>query len=121
LLTLLAHVINSLFVLGLKKRGVKFTAAVTRLETSEARLHSDLSELTRSHVFQEARKIRNNITHNYLPHSAGLSVSISEKGASLGLRPYTDSATMMNNMRDVAKLLQEAIVATSRALTPPAT
>lgn len=60
--------------MGLRPEKVTFTKAVAKLDKKDQSLSEKLENLITNDAYIEARKIRNEVTHNYLPNVPGMGV-----------------------------------------------
>lgn len=111
-LDMVGHILNVRYELGIKQSKVSFQSVVVDLRDKDHTLHTMLEEIINSTVYREGRRFRNNITHNYLPSSTGMSVNMSEQGGSIGMREYTPSAVIMGNIEEILALLDRVIAVT---------
>jgi|GEM_PF-3267613 len=106
---MVGHVLNTQYELGIKEKDVNFHEAIGRLSDKDKTLYAGFNEIKNHTAFREARRLRNAITHSYLPSSTGVSITLNEKGGGMGIREYTTSATITNNAREVIDLLEKTI------------
>lgn len=107
---MLGHILNVRHSLGLKQQDVTFHRAVKKLADKDKALYGRLDEMRNHAIFREANRLRNNITHNHLPSSTGISVTLNEKGGGIGIREYTTSAAITKNVRSIVDLLEKAVI-----------
>lgn len=107
---MLGHILNARYRLGIIRHNVSFRQAVNKLGKKDKRLYNHLDEIRNHPAFKEAQRLRNDITHNCLPSSTSMSVTLNEKGGSIGIREYTTSATITKNAQDVVDLLERAVL-----------
>jgi len=107
---MVGHILNVRYSLGIKQQDVYFHRAMHKLNDKDKALYMRLDEIRNHPVFREAKKLRNEIAHNHLPSSTGISVTLNEKGGGIGIREYTISAAITKNVREVVDLLERAVV-----------
>ena len=113
-LDMVGHFINLQYELGVKPKQVHFNSSlVNKLHTKDLHLHKGLKEILEDPIYLEANRLRNDITHNYLPGSAGLSVTREKgdgwEGIQLGIRAYTSSSAIMSNVQQAVSLLERIV------------
>ena len=106
-LDVIGHLLNVRYELGIKQ--VHFHKVVCRLRDRDSSLYIGLNEIRESPAFREANRLRNEITHNYLPSSTGMSVTLTQTGGCIGIRNYTPSAAIVSNAREVIGLLERIV------------
>ncbi len=116
-LDMVGHLLNIQYGLEIEEEKVSFNRALHELSKKGKpfdTIFEGLAEIRNDPIFSEARRLRNDITHNHLPSSTGLSVTREEgngwKGIKLGNRNYTPSATIMNNVQKVIGLLERVVI-----------
>lgn len=106
---------NVYFSLNINVERVYFPNAVSGLKQIETELWKKLDNILNSSEYQKAKILRNNVTHNYLPSSAGLAITTKRGGKTittgLGIREYTTSKEIMNNVLKILGLFQETVSA----------
>lgn len=107
---MLGHILNVQYRLSIKQQSVSFHQAVKKLSDKDKALHAKLDEIRNHSAFREAKRLRNDITHNHLPSSTGISVTLNEKGGGIGIREYTTSAAITKNAQEVVALLEKAVL-----------
>lgn len=90
--------------LNIKKKEVYFSTAYKKLEDKDKNLHDCLKNVIDSPVYKRANEIRNDITHNYLPHSAHMVVHSSNKSTTIGLKQYIPSEEIVTNVQEALEL-----------------
>ncbi len=107
----IGHMLNIYFNLNIGR--VDFSIAVGKIKQINFELWKKLDNIQNSPAYQKAKDLRNDVTHNYLPSSAGLAVTTVRSGntitTSLGVRGYVTSKEIMNNVLEVLSLFQETI------------
>lgn len=98
------HVLNVKYGLNIKKKGVSFSTAYKKLGDKDKNLHDCLKNVIDSPVYKRANEIRNDITHNYLPHSAHMVVHSSNKSTTIGLKQYIPSEEIVTNVQETLEL-----------------
>ena len=106
----IGHLINIKYDLKIERKNISFWTAVNKLNKKHNVLYSKLEKIRRNDVFKRARDIRDDITHNYLPSSVGLAVSMNEKGGGLGIREYIPSDEIVQNAQEVVGLFEETLM-----------
>lgn len=108
----LAHIVNVAFILGFQKRNTSMNQnLISKLKGIDAPLSSSLSALLDSPEFIRAKEIRNDISHNYLPHSVGMSVTRNGGTITVGIKSYIKSREIIKNMNEIQSILCEMIKA----------
>jgi hypothetical protein len=97
---IVGHMLNLKYDLNIEEKDIGFRSSVNKLNNKDKNLYSKLEMVRRDPAFEKASQIRNDIAHNYLPSSAGLAVTLNEKGGTLGVRNYTTSAEIVENIQD---------------------
>lgn len=107
------HILNVYFRLGLQPERVYFASAVSKLQHSDLDLWRKLDDVLNSPVYQKAKSLRNDITHNYLPSSTGLGITTRKSETvittSVGIRKYVTSNEIKSNAVGILNLLCECI------------
>lgn len=107
------HILNAYFSLGIDEDWVTFSRAINMLRSVQPDLWMSLDSILESSAYKRARKLRNDITHNYLPGSAGLSLdrkkSETAETITVGIRPYTTSREIMENADEVLLVFRATI------------
>ena len=98
----LGHVLNVKY--DLRAERVDFGQAVKALKSKEPGLHAKLAEVRESAAFQKANKLRNDITHNYLPNTTGFTVRRSGTSISVGSKAYVPSGEIVANIQETLPL-----------------
>ena len=101
---LLGHVLNARYELGVDK--VYFGTAVRELQSKDKAMYVFLKITQDSPAYKRASRIRNDITHNYLPYTSGMSLCKSKAGSrtTIGLREYIPSDEVVANIHEVIDL-----------------
>lgn len=103
---------------GLFVRKVDFARALEALEKKDKFLRAAWGPVTDSLVFTEAKRIRNDIAHNYLPSTTGMSVIVQDLTAKkglksrkygFGLKKYLPSSEIVANADGAAKLFETSL------------
>jgi hypothetical protein len=112
-LDMVGHLINLQYELGVKQKEVYFNSVVNKLRTKDLHLYQGLQEIRDDPIYLEANRLRNDIAHNYLPGSTGLSVTREKgdgcEGIKLGIRAYTPSSAIMSNAQKTVDLLERIV------------
>jgi hypothetical protein len=91
------HVLNVLHNLKIKKPS--FASAIKKLELVNIDLYERLRAITNCSHFKKAKKLRDNITHNYLPSSIDAGIKREPKSKiSFGIGSYTTSKEFYKNI-----------------------
>jgi hypothetical protein len=110
---MVGHIINVYFKLGIKSERVYFPNAVNGLKEIEVDLWKKLDDILNSSPYQRAKSLHNDVTHNYLPSSAGLAVTTKKSGntvkTSIGIRKYITSKEIMSNVSEILEVFQKSI------------
>lgn len=111
----IGHVLNIYFGLGMKPNRVYFPDVASELKKTEIDLGEKLDGILHSPVYQKAKTLRNDVTHNYLPGSVGFAVTTKRDEnsitTSLGVRKYVTSKEIMDNATEILGLFQKSISA----------
>ena len=75
-----------------------FVEAIKKLEKVNQNIYNKLSTVIEDPLFNKSKKIRNDITHNYLPHniSSGINL-VSENKLTFGIGDYIPSKEIKEN------------------------
>lgn len=110
---IIGHIMNVYFNLGIEKGKVDFSKAVSKVKQSNYELWLKLDNILKSPPYEKARKLRNDIAHNYLPRSVGFTVTTkitgNTKQIGLGIRTYVTSKEIVKNILEILELFQETI------------
>ena len=98
------HVLNMKYGLNIKKKGVYFSTAYKKLGDKDKNLHDCLKNIIDSPVYERANEIRNDITHNYIPHGAHMVVHRSNKSTTIGPKQYRPSEEIVTNVQEALDL-----------------
>lgn len=95
-------------------RKIAFNSVIDAIKKSDSSLYIQLDTIKQDAVFSQAKKLRDDITHNLLPHSAGLGVIYDQKPGmkmiSIGVfRKYTTSKEIMSNVQATPALLERTL------------
>ena len=96
------HILNVKY--DLKVDMVYFGKAVEALKSKHPSLHANFAGVRESPVFKKASTIRNDITHNYLPNTAGMAVYRGSKSTTVGLKKYVPSDEIIANVQEILEL-----------------
>lgn len=113
-LDVVGHLLNVQYSLGVSEKKVSFRGVVNRLERHNNSLYVALDQVRSSPVFLEATQLRNNITHNHLPSSTGLTGTLTENGGNVNIQDYMTSDKIFSNVREIIGLLEEVITLVTR-------
>lgn len=106
----IGHVLNVLDDLGIKEKNVSFNLAVKKLEEKNLNLYNNLKELKGDPNFKEAKRLRHDITHNYLPGSVGSGIKRpSNNTITYGVGSYTPSKKIKDNVIKAIGLLVKTL------------
>lgn len=105
-LDIIGHILNNTQGLKIPKDKVSFARSLEKLKGVNGGLYSNLNDIREDQVFKKASKIRNDITHNYLPSSVGFSVTVDKRKGSLGQRSYITSQEIINNVNPMLQLFK---------------
>ena len=107
----IGHVIDVAYGPGIKKRAFsKAVSALGKIKENEVLYRRLNEEILKSPEFTEAKKIRNDITHNYLPNVAGIIVDRSDAPKSLSLKvSYVTSEAIVANAQEALRLFAKTI------------
>lgn len=112
---ILGHILNKVYRLNIKPKSIDFPNAIKNLSSANSNLGNKLDNIANTSEYQRAKELRNNSTHNYLPHSVGLTVKTTSNehatNTSIGIRHYTTSKEIMSNVQHTSALLRETISA----------
>lgn len=93
----LGHLLNTIY--GLKLKKPSFNSAVQKLQQVHPILATAINRIMENPDFQLMRKLRHDITHNYLPGHPGSNVTRkSEKELTFGVGTYITSKVIKDNM-----------------------
>lgn len=111
--SILGHLLNIEYALGIKERDVDFIPAVRRVASVDAELARKLQSVVQHASFTAAQRLRHDITHNEAPTSTGMTVTRHESDEAvvyaMGTRAYTTSAVFMENAQSTIALLNESL------------
>jgi hypothetical protein len=101
---LVGHELNVKYNLGIKR--VDFGLAIRGLKTKDMGLYPSLKTIQDSPTYKKANKIRNDITHNYLPYTTGIAFCTDKSGSrtTIGLREYVTSEEIVANIHGAIEL-----------------
>ncbi|HOY10312.1 MAG TPA: Cthe_2314 family HEPN domain-containing protein, partial [Candidatus Omnitrophota bacterium] len=108
-LDIVGHILNNTQNLKIKKSKVSFSRSLRKLEGINDELFETINSINQNQDFKTAQEIRNDITHNYLPSSVGVSVTIDEKQGIVGERAYITSCDIINNINSMLKLFKQIL------------
>jgi hypothetical protein len=96
---LVGHELNVKYDLGIRK--VYFERAIAELQAKDIGLYMSLKAIQDSPIYRKANKIRNDITHNYLPYAAGTAFCTDKSGSrtTIGLREYVPFEEIVTNIQ----------------------
>ena len=106
---LIGHILKVKYGLEIKERDVYFSTAFKKLGDKEKNLRCCLKKVKDSPVYKEALKIRNNITHNYLPNTAHMVVSRHSEFTTIDLKQYITSEEIVTNVQGALELFAETL------------
>ena len=104
---IVGHILNVKYSLDVHK--VDFSKAVQALKHKDEELFKRLIELTESTSYQQAKKIRNDIVHNYLPNVPGMAVFRTARFDALGVKKYVPSNEIVANIKDALDLFEKTM------------
>lgn len=113
-LDLVGHLLNVRYDLNIPKERVYFSTALKKLKDKDKNLYKCLNDIKNSQAFEKARSIRRDITHNYLPHSAGLDVKRCGQSITIDLKEYIPSEEIVANIREALKLFAKILQCISK-------
>ncbi|GAJ21734.1 unnamed protein product, partial [marine sediment metagenome] len=94
----IGHLLNILYKLKIKRVG--FKSAIAKLKSANPNLFKSLKAIVDDPDFQKANKLRDDITHNYLPSTVDSGIDKpSERKVTFGVGKYTKSAEFYQNVR----------------------
>lgn len=99
---LIGHILNIKYDLEIDR--IYFRTTVKALEGKEPTMYAKLTSILNSPVYQSASRIRNDITHNYLPNTTGMAISRDGRAISIGLKKYVPSDEIVNNIQQTLDL-----------------
>jgi HEPN superfamily protein len=102
-------------------KNVDFDKAVAALGKSKKAevLHDNLAKIRDSEHFKQAKDIRNNITHNYLPNTTGLVVERTANRSSIITKKYLPSRDIVENIEHALGLFESTLLHMSTLLHEP--
>ena len=106
---LIGHILKVKYDLEIKERDVYFSTAFKKLGDKEKNLRCCLKKVKDSPVYKEALKIRNNITHNYLPNTAHMVVRRHSQITTIDLKEYITSEEIVTNVQGALELFAETL------------
>lgn len=109
---LIGHVLNTNYELMLKIDKVYFGTAIAKLREKDTNLYDCLKNLTDSQTYKDARRIRSDITHNYLPSTAHMVVHRDNHVTTIGFKKYVPSEEIVANVREALELFTETLQST---------
>jgi len=111
---LIGHFLNVKYDLEIKK--VSFNKAVIKLAEKKPNLYGCLRTVQESSAYKKARKVRDNIVHNYQPNTPGMAVYRNNqvlipgvRTATIGLKEYVSSEEIVTNIREILELFERAL------------
>lgn len=112
----IGHLLFVIYALELnKKEKINFKLGVSKLEKVRPALYTKLDSIKSDDAFKLANKIRDDIAHNYPPHTVSARLmrfkTETENGISDGGANYTPSTTIKENITAMLQLLAKAIEA----------
>jgi len=106
---LVGHVMNVKYSLKIPKKDVYFGTAVKALRCKGKNVHDCLKNVKDKQAYEKARRIRIDITHNYLPHTAHMVVHSGSKSTTIDLKQYIPSEEIVTNVREALELFAETL------------
>lgn len=123
------HILNVLYNLQAQRRDVSFEIVIEGREKTKRKkairgireispdLYDQIRQMTQKDAFESAKKLRNNITHNFLPGTLGESVVHKKKGNALitefGAEQYTPSVKIHQTAVETLNILARVIASIS--------
>ncbi len=101
---IIGHILNVKYSLNIRKDRVNFREAVQRLKNRDETLFERLDALINSPSYQEAKRVRNDITHNYLPNVPGMAVFREDRFDAWGVKKYIRSNEVVANIKEALDL-----------------
>ena len=95
----IGQILNIRHKLEIKKPG--FAHVLEKLKKKHRDVYYELTRWQDKFAFKEAKKLRNDITHNFLPSSIGGSITKFQDAPALGIGEYVPSAIIKQNVIDV--------------------
>lgn len=105
---MVGHILKVKYDLKMVGR-VYFRTAVEALKSKHPSLHANFTGVRESPAFKKANIIRNDITHNYLPNTAGIAVYRGSKSTTVGLKKYVPSDEIIANVHEILELFASAL------------
>jgi Cthe_2314-like HEPN len=123
----IGHLLNVLYRLEMKEKGVSFKAVVKKIKGKHPALYDCIAPVINSETFSSSSGLRNDITHNFLPGLTGRSVvdrkdmkkeDIEKEDEDMdfttfGVGEYTTSKKMYQDAIEMLNTLTEVIALTS--------
>jgi len=106
---LVGHLLKVKYDFKIRKDSVSFSTALEKLKDKDTNLYNCLNSIKNSPVYKEAHKIRSDITHNYLPHTAHMVVHSGSKLTTIDLKQYIPSEEIVTNVREALELFTETL------------
>ncbi len=106
---LIGHILKVKYDLEIKERDVYFSTAFKKLGDKDKNLCCCLKNVIDSPVYERANEIRNDITHNYLPHSAHMVVRRCNQSTTIDLKEYITSEEIVTNVQGALELFVETL------------
>ena len=104
----LGQILNELFDLEIKI--CDFNKSIQKLKSIDKVLYSSLNNIYENEDFKTAKKIRNNIAHNYLPNNIDSGINrVSKNEFQSGTRSYVTSKEIKDSIFIILELLHETI------------
>jgi hypothetical protein len=101
----IGQILNIKYNLGIKKPDLG--NVMKKLENMHPDIHNELKQLKDNPAFKEAKKLRNDITHNLSPSSISGNITKFQDATALSVGEYVPSATIQQNVIDVLYVFVE--------------
>jgi hypothetical protein len=108
-LDIIGHIINVKYELDIQNNHIYFTNLVNELKNKDNSLFLCLDSIFKSPAYNDANRIRNNITHNFLPSSVGMYVIRDGKSGGIGIKKYVTSENIVSNIQNVLRLFVKTL------------
>lgn len=117
----IGHLLNVIHQLHLKPKRIDFASVVTELNKSISGPGKELHGLLKCSEYQNFNKVRNDITHNFLPGMFGNTLQRTDDGKKIfiGVGPYVTSDEIVKTAKNALQIFNRTlVVAGLRPLAP---
>lgn len=104
----IGHILTLLYHLPIRKPD--FEKAVDKLASLDSTLHANLTSITKDSAYLEAKRLRNDITHNRPPGVLGSGlVQVTPTMSYMGVGQYTSSKQVNGNVNEIFALMNQTV------------